>query len=365
MNTQFPTITVENPITTVVDIMTVDPDQQTELINKIRPTLETMRQQPGFISSSLLRSLDGLRVALYNQWASESAFDTAVPMLEHLKQTYTHLVLAGIPRPYKIRYVGHIDPTDVTRLRPGVGITAFNEVTTTPEKQEELLEYMIGVDGNAQAQAGYVSSNIHTSTDGVRNLNLVQFQSQEVIIEGLQKVIREVMARNADASIDGVAGLGTTDLHLFEVLAVTDTHGTLESQASQTTAVEVTNGPQIAQNEIRAAFERFGTRLTPSVRDGIDAVFSFNVTGRNAEAYTVDARAEIGRGLLQGQPEEHHLKPMVTISMSDTHLIQLMQGQLLAPIAVMTGKLRVKGNPAKLTKLAPLFSDHPSIAKQK
>ena len=58
-------------VLTLINVFTVAPERQMELVNLlIRATNESVRHAPGFISSSLHRSLDGTKVTMYAQWRS-------------------------------------------------------------------------------------------------------------------------------------------------------------------------------------------------------------------------------------------------------------------------------------------------------
>jgi len=71
-----PTIAVESPIITLINVLEVAPERQSELIEILeKATAEVMRYVPGFISASIHRSLDGTRVANYAQWLSMADFE--------------------------------------------------------------------------------------------------------------------------------------------------------------------------------------------------------------------------------------------------------------------------------------------------
>ena len=60
---------------TLVNVFTVTPDKQTDLVDLlVRATEETMRHVPGFISASIHRSMDGTKVINYAQWRSQADF---------------------------------------------------------------------------------------------------------------------------------------------------------------------------------------------------------------------------------------------------------------------------------------------------
>jgi heme-degrading monooxygenase HmoA len=62
---------VETKPVTLVNVFTVEPENQQKLINLLkRGTGEFFSKAPGFISSSVLSSKDGTRVINYSQWKS-------------------------------------------------------------------------------------------------------------------------------------------------------------------------------------------------------------------------------------------------------------------------------------------------------
>ena len=65
------TIRTGGDIATLVNVFTVEPDNQQKLVQLLKEGTETFfSQQPGFISSSVLSSKEGRRAINYSQWAS-------------------------------------------------------------------------------------------------------------------------------------------------------------------------------------------------------------------------------------------------------------------------------------------------------
>ena len=63
----------------VIVVFEVKPSQQQQLLDEISEYLETtVKKQPGFISSSLHKSVDGTRVVNYAQWESPEFFKASV-----------------------------------------------------------------------------------------------------------------------------------------------------------------------------------------------------------------------------------------------------------------------------------------------
>lgn len=68
------TITTTDEVMTLVNVFTVTPERQQELVDVLAEATEVMRQLPGFVSANLHRSLDGARVVNYAQWRTHEDF---------------------------------------------------------------------------------------------------------------------------------------------------------------------------------------------------------------------------------------------------------------------------------------------------
>jgi quinol monooxygenase YgiN len=65
------TISLGRKLVTLINVFTVEPDNQQQLLDLLARAIETsVRHAPGFISSSLHRGLDGKKVTMYAQWRS-------------------------------------------------------------------------------------------------------------------------------------------------------------------------------------------------------------------------------------------------------------------------------------------------------
>ena len=70
------TIQEGSAIVTLVNVFTVDPNDQQRLVERWQQaTEEVIRHLPGFVSANVHRSLDGTKVINYAQWESQEAFD--------------------------------------------------------------------------------------------------------------------------------------------------------------------------------------------------------------------------------------------------------------------------------------------------
>ena len=73
------TIDEKDGLITVINVFTVEsPEQQQRIVDYLVENLEVPKRQPGFISASLHKSLDGKRVVNYVQWRSQEALEAAI-----------------------------------------------------------------------------------------------------------------------------------------------------------------------------------------------------------------------------------------------------------------------------------------------
>ena len=70
------TISSNPKLTTLVNIFTVDPGKQQQLVDTlVEATERTMKRMPGFVSASIHKSYDGTKVINYAQWKSREDFE--------------------------------------------------------------------------------------------------------------------------------------------------------------------------------------------------------------------------------------------------------------------------------------------------
>jgi quinol monooxygenase YgiN len=72
----MPTISKGRTPLTLINVFTVTPGKQQELIELLRNVTEqNVRHHQGFVSASLHRSIDGKKVTMYAQWASVDDYE--------------------------------------------------------------------------------------------------------------------------------------------------------------------------------------------------------------------------------------------------------------------------------------------------
>jgi quinol monooxygenase YgiN len=104
------TVTVDTDQVTLVNVFTVDPTRQIELVDALDDaTRKIFVTLPGFISANLHTSLDGTRVINYAQWASEQQYKDALQradVREHLTEA-TAIADKWDPTLVRVRSIHH------------------------------------------------------------------------------------------------------------------------------------------------------------------------------------------------------------------------------------------------------------------
>lgn len=104
------TISVDAPITTLINVFTVEAERQRELVDVlVDATEEVIRHMPGFIAANIHASTDGTRVVNYAQWQSagdlQAMLDSPAAQ-EHLGKAAA-LADQFDPRLYTVESVHH------------------------------------------------------------------------------------------------------------------------------------------------------------------------------------------------------------------------------------------------------------------
>ena len=63
-------ISARSDVMTLINVFTVDAENQRRLVELLIEATEVVRRAPGFVSASLHRSTDGTKVTMYAQWRS-------------------------------------------------------------------------------------------------------------------------------------------------------------------------------------------------------------------------------------------------------------------------------------------------------
>jgi quinol monooxygenase YgiN len=93
-------------------------------------------------------------------------------------------------------------------------VTLINVFTVIPERQRELTDLLIeATEQVIQHLPGFISANIHASTDGTRVVNYAQWESAEA----LQAMLADPAAQRHTGT---AAAIASYDPHLYTVESV-------------------------------------------------------------------------------------------------------------------------------------------------
>ncbi len=110
--TPYSTISVDAPHVTLINVFTVAPDRQAELVAALdRATAEIFVTVPGFRSANIHASVDGTRVINYAQWESREHFEAIFgrdDVRQHMSQIMAVAENAD-PRLFTVQAVHHHD----------------------------------------------------------------------------------------------------------------------------------------------------------------------------------------------------------------------------------------------------------------
>src|SRR6266699_5019660 len=96
----MPEISKDNGLATLINVFTVAPEDQQRLVDMLNDATEkTMKHLPGFVSASIHKSADGVRVANYAQWRSRQDFEALLknPKAQAQIQPIMEIAQSGPP----------------------------------------------------------------------------------------------------------------------------------------------------------------------------------------------------------------------------------------------------------------------------
>jgi heme-degrading monooxygenase HmoA len=105
------TIAKDRDLVTLINVFTVAPEDQQRLVDVlVDATQAVMRNQQGFISANIHRSLDGTRVTHYAQWRSPEAFEAMLgdrEAAEHMGEA-AKIAESFEPHLYEVTFVEEV-----------------------------------------------------------------------------------------------------------------------------------------------------------------------------------------------------------------------------------------------------------------
>lgn len=172
------TIQLDSGLTTFINVFTIAPDQQQELLDLLQAQTDTaMRKQPGFLNANFHRSLDGTSVVNYVQWTDQRSSDIIHENPE---------IMAGFAQYQKLNVKMDLRYYEVASaigqpivIEPGDGLTtAISLLSTKPNRQQQVLIALEEVYVSVTQEPGFISISSHRSLDNTRVLTYSQWRVQ-------------------------------------------------------------------------------------------------------------------------------------------------------------------------------------------
>ncbi len=205
----MPAIAKNNEVITAIIIFAVEPSQQQELVDTIIEFLDIVKHQPGFVSSSIHKSIDGVRVMNYAQWQTQADYQAFVKnaevqaqgkKLSNFQLHESHLYEVVVSK-----------PDDANLAIAKGGLIHLAEFRVAPENQQRLVELEKEYVGVGLQNPGLLSANFHRSLDGVHTVNYGQWRSfadfEELLKDPKYKPLNEYWQ-----------GIAENQFHLYEVV---------------------------------------------------------------------------------------------------------------------------------------------------
>ncbi|MBD2249265.1 antibiotic biosynthesis monooxygenase [Nostoc sp. FACHB-888] len=152
-------------------VFPVESKNQAHLVQQVVESVEsTLKQQPGFVSGTVVRSRDGLRVTSYIQWADQDSYIAMQPIHNFaLPDAHLFEIFAEEPKESEL----HLSP-DMKGLI-NFGIFKMKQ----PENQPRFVELFRQALQMVAGQPGLISTHTHRSLDGWRCINFGYWRTLE------------------------------------------------------------------------------------------------------------------------------------------------------------------------------------------
>lgn len=206
----MPTIAKHNDVATVIFSFAVEPERQQELIDLMIDALETTtKYQPGFVSASFHKSLDGVRVFNYAQWRTQADYEAFAqsPQDQAINVKFSQFQLLD-SHVYEVV----ISKPDDAPLKIAKGdLIHLAQFRVKQEFQQRLIELERGNVLIALEHPDLISANFHRSLDGTRTANYGQWCS----LDNFEALLKEPKYEPVRKYWKGLA---ENEFHLYEVV---------------------------------------------------------------------------------------------------------------------------------------------------
>jgi heme-degrading monooxygenase HmoA len=154
----MPIVNKANGLLAEFAIFPVEPESQANLVASAIQNIEsTLAHKAGFVSGSVLRSRDGLRVTSYIQWSDSASYIATEPFADFaVPDLHLFEIFASVPAGSEL----HLAPSMDGLIN--FGIFKMKQ----PDNQPRFVELFTQALGMVSGQAGLISTHAHRSLDG-------------------------------------------------------------------------------------------------------------------------------------------------------------------------------------------------------
>jgi heme-degrading monooxygenase HmoA len=166
---KMPTINQANGLLAEFAIFPVEPDSQASLVEGAIQNIEsTLKHKAGFVSGSVFRSRDGLRVTSYVQWSDRSSYTATQPFTDFpIPDVHLFEIFAAEPQGSEL----HLSPNMDGLINFGIFKMKH------PDRQIRFVELFRQALEMVAGQPGLISTHAHRSLDGWRCINFGHWRS--------------------------------------------------------------------------------------------------------------------------------------------------------------------------------------------
>lgn len=211
------TISGQDTVLTVINLLNPAPENQTELIELLNAGIDQeIRSQDGFVSASIHQSLDNSYVVNYAQWRDEASLQATAEWIEAGNApTMAEAFALGNPDFHPHRIVEQFSTAEVRIDCNATALTLINFLTPNAEvaASELALQLAEAMRAEVAATPGFISATVHESLDSPLVVNYAQWENEESV-----GAITTALEQGEAPELGDAFSLGTPDFHPFAVV---------------------------------------------------------------------------------------------------------------------------------------------------
>jgi quinol monooxygenase YgiN len=212
-----------------LEFLVAQPEKQQEVIDLVQPSLETLSQQEGFVSSILHRSLGSDYVVAFTQFENAETLQAALESETYQTQVTTYEELSESREVGKYQVATLDSPNNLTALEVKTNhdyAVVIDRISLTPETYESMLAQTTGHAKGFVMMEGFQAAAVFSLLEGEEKTQLATYatwRSVEDFLGTVSKMSGQTLETMDDlnatlAKIGG--GQAKTEYQAYEVVSV-------------------------------------------------------------------------------------------------------------------------------------------------